>query len=103
MKSRKVKAKPDQLQMLNQFTAEIREKDKDRVLFFRQIGEIADRYSLKGIHNRDNKNAKKSQRTRNSSTSQGASVSSLDVRSVVPFPDIWVNAVRKVNFSNLNR
>lgn len=100
MKSRKAKAKPGQLELLNRFTAEIREKDKERVIFFRQLGEIGDRYSWKGIHGRDNKYGNKSQRTKNNSVSHaGVSVLSQDVhRSVVPFPDVWMKAVQKVNY-----
>lgn len=97
MKSRKAKQKPDQQQILAEMTAEIREKDRERVIFFRQLGEIADRYAWKGIHNRNGNNSKKPKLNGKMSSNTAVTFVVNESKSMVPFPPVWMDAVCRVS------
>lgn len=97
MKTRKAKQKPDQKQLLNEMVAEIREKDRERIIFFRQIGEIADRYAWKGIHGRNGNQSSKARANGKTSANPIAILPVTENKSMVPFPNVWMAAVIRVS------
>ncbi len=103
MKRRKAKQQPSQKEMLTELMADIREKDKERVIFFRQIGEIADRYAWKGIHGNHNGNHTKKARPPACKIPTKPSVNFLGIenKSMVPFPPLWMDAILKVSLKLL--
>lgn len=100
MKTRKAKQKPDQKQMLEEMVAEIREKDRERIIFFRQIGEIADRYAWKGIHGRNGKQSSKTRANGKTPANPIAILPLIENKSMVPFPNVWMTAVIRVSLQS---
>lgn len=104
MKRRKAKQQPSQQEMLTELMADIREKDKERVIFFRQIGEIADRYAWKGIHGhqKPGSHTKKSRPVVGTVPAKHpANFLGIENKSMVPFPALWMDAITKVTKVNL--
>lgn len=78
---------------INKVVAEIRERDRERIVFFRQIGEIGDRYAWKGIHNGEIRRKLQEQQKPNVKRF----IRPVVTRPVmVPFPDAWMNSVVRV-------
>lgn len=96
MKRRKAKQQLDQ-QMLSECVADIREKDKERIIFFRQIGEIADKYAWKGIHPRSESPIKKPRSAGRKNPYTSVYVLPTSNKSMVPFPSKWMDAVFEVS------
>ena len=95
MNRRKMKQQASEKQMLTEVMADIREKDRERIVFFRQIGEIADRYAWKGI-NKNGNQAKKKRPTGKIPAIPTTIIPSGN-KSMVPFPSLWMDSVFKVS------
>ena len=89
MKRRKA-LQQQQNEDVNKVLAEIREKDRERILYFRQLGEIAERYAWKGIHQGE---VRRKLREQNRPTGRRPPLPAVIQHSLVPFPDVWMNAV----------
>lgn len=92
---RKTKQQASEKQRLSEVKAEIREKDQERVIFFRHIGEIADRYAWKGIHHDGNLSRKKRPASKN--PANPTAMIPLGNKSLVPFPPAWTESLLKVS------
>jgi hypothetical protein len=95
MNRRKIKQQVSEKQKLTEVMADIREKDRERIVFFRQIGEIADRYAWKGIHQNGNHGKKK--RPTGKIPAISTSIVPPGNKSMVPFPSLWMESVFKVS------
>lgn len=97
---RKAKQQASEKQRLAEVKAEIREKDRERVIFFRHIGEIADRYAWKGIHQDGNHARKK--RPAGKIPAQPTAIIPSGNKEMVPFPAIWMKSLFKVSITILS-
>lgn len=76
--------------------AEIRQRDKERIVFFRQMGEIADRYAWKGIHGGEVRRKLLAQQKPMTGKNRPIRPIVFQKHSMVPFPDSWMRAVFRV-------
>ena len=77
--------------------AEIREKDRERIIFFRQINELGNLYAWKGISHSNGRTSKRSNPAAGKNNSNSNDHHSHVFRhSMVPFPSVWMDAVFRV-------
>lgn len=78
--------------------AEIREKDRERIIFFRQMNELGNLYAWKGIRHSNGRASKRSNPSvagKNYSKGNGHH-SYVSKHSMLPFPSAWMDAVFRV-------
>lgn len=82
-----------QCEDVNKVLAEIRERDRERILYFRQLAEISERYAWKGIHEGE---VRRKLREQNKPTGRRPPLVTAIQHTLVPFPDLWMNAIFRV-------
>ena len=91
-----MKSRRNPRQQAADLVAEIREKDRERILFFRQMHELGNLYAWKGIRHSTGRQHKRTNPTAGKNLSRGGHHSYGSKHSMVPYPSIWMDSVFRV-------
>ena len=98
---RMLKSRRNPRQQAADLVAEIREKDRERIVFFRQMHELGNLYAWKSTRHSNGRPNKRANLTTGRNVLKGNGHHSyVSKHSMVPFPSIWMDSVFRVRCSN---